>query len=98
MIIFEPKRNWLFLIEAVTSLGTVSPQRLLELEEFLKDCKVGKIYVSAFTDMAEFKKHSNNIAWETEVWLAEIPDHMIHFNGDRFYWTKMALTLFAHLL
>lgn len=98
MIIFEPKRNWLFLIEAVTSHGTVSPQRLLELEEFLKDCKVGKIYVSAFTDMAEFKKHSNNIAWETEVWLAEIPDHMIHFNGDRFYWTKMALTLFAHLL
>jgi hypothetical protein len=37
-----------------------------------------------FPDMAEFKKHSNNIAWETEVWLMEVPDHMIHFNGDRF--------------
>lgn len=84
VVIFEPKRNWLFLIEAVTSHGPVSPKRILELEEFLKECKVGKIYVSAFPDMSEFKKHSNNIAWETEVWLAEIPDHMIHFNGDRF--------------
>ena len=84
VVIFDTKRNWLFLIEAVTSHGPVSPKRLLELEELLKDCKVGKVYVTAFPDMAEFKKHSNNIAWETEVWLMEVPDHMIHFNGDRF--------------
>lgn len=84
VIIYDNKRKWLFLIEAVTSHGPVSPKRLLELEEFLKDCNVGKIYVTAFPDMKEFKKHSNNIAWETEVWLMEVPDHMIHFNGDRF--------------
>lgn len=84
VVIFDTKRNWLFLIEAVTSHGPVSPKRLLELEELLKDCKVGKVYVTAFPDMTEFKKHSNNIAWETEVWLMEVPDHMIHFNGDRF--------------
>ena len=56
----------------------------LELEDFLKNCKVGKVYVTAFPDMSEFKKHTNKIAWETEVWLMEVPDHMIHFNGDRF--------------
>lgn len=84
VVIYDNKRNWLFLIEAVTSHGPVSPKRLLELEEFLKNCKVGKIYVTAFSDMAEFKKHSNSIAWETEVWLVEVPDHMIHFNGDKF--------------
>ncbi len=84
VVIFDTKRNWLFLIEAVTSHGPVSPKRLLELEDFLKDCKVGKVYVTAFPDMTEFKKHSNNIAWETEVWLMEVADHMIHFNGDRF--------------
>lgn len=84
VVIYDSKRKWLFLIEAVTSHGPVSPKRLLELEEFLKDCKVGKVYVTAFPDMTEFKKHSNNIAWETEVWLMEVPDHMIHFNGDRF--------------
>lgn len=84
VVIYDPSRNWLFLIEAVTSHGPVSPKRIVELEAFLKDCKVGKVYVTAFPDMAEFKKHSNNIAWETEVWLMDIPDHMIHFNGDRF--------------
>lgn len=84
VVIYDSKRKWLFLIEAVTSHGPVSPKRLLELEEFLKECKVGKVYVTAFPDMTEFKKHSNNIAWETEVWLMEVPDHMIHFNGDRF--------------
>lgn len=62
VVIFDDKRKWLFLIEAVTSHGPVSPKRLLELEDFLKNCKVGKIYVTAFPDMTEFKKHSNNIA------------------------------------
>ncbi|GAB1447849.1 hypothetical protein MASR2M44_08500 [Bacteroidota bacterium] len=84
VVIFDDQRNWLFLIEAVTSHGPVSPKRLLELEELLKNCKAGKIFVTAFPDMSEFKKHSTNIAWETEVWLMEVPDHMIHFNGDRF--------------
>lgn len=84
LVILDTKRNWLFLIEAVTSHGPVSPKRLMELEELIEQCNVGKIYVTAFPDMAEFKKHSNNIAWETEVWLMDVPDHMIHFNGDRF--------------
>lgn len=84
VVIYDERRNWLFLVEAVTSHGPVSPKRLLELEELMKGCQAGKVYVTAFPNMAEFKKHSNNIAWETEVWLSEIPDHMIHFNGDRF--------------
>lgn len=84
IVIYNKKRNWLFLIEAVTSHGPVSPKRVVELEEFLKRCKAGKIYVTAFPDMAEFKKHSANIAWETEVWLVDVPEHMIHFNGDKF--------------
>lgn len=84
VIIFDHTKNWLFLIEAVTSHGPVSPKRVIELEEFLKNCNAGKIYVTAFPDFTEFKKHSNNIAWETEVWLADTPEHMIHFNGDRF--------------
>lgn len=84
VVIYDSIRNWLFLIEAVTSHGPVSPKRIVELEDLLKNCNVGKVYVTAFPDMTEFKKHSNNIAWETEVWLMEVPDHMIHFNGDRF--------------
>lgn len=84
VVLYDRKKNWLYLIEAVTSHGPVSPKRIIELEEMLKACKAGKVYVSAFPDFAEFKKHSTNIAWETEVWVVDFPEHMIHFNGDRF--------------
>ena len=84
VVIYDESKNWLYLIEAVTSHGPMSPKRIVELEDFLKDCKAGKIYVSAFPDFAEFKKHTNDIAWDTEVWIMEFPEHMIHFNGDRF--------------
>lgn len=84
IVIYDEEREWLYLIEVVTSHGPVSPKRILELEDFLKDCKVGKIYVTGFPDKREFKKHIADIAWETEVWIADNPDHMIHFNGDRF--------------
>jgi hypothetical protein len=84
IVIYDEEKDWLFLIEVVTSHGPVSPKRVLELEDFLKDCKIGKVYVTAFPDKAEFRKHIVDIAWETEVWIADNPDHMIHFNGNRF--------------
>lgn len=84
VVIYDESKNWLYLIEAVTSHGPMSPKRIVELEEFLVNCKTGKIYVSAFPDFSEFKKHTKNIAWDTEVWIMEFPEHMIHFNGDRF--------------
>jgi BsuBI/PstI restriction endonuclease C-terminus. len=84
VVLYDAKRKWLFLVEAVTSHGPVSPKRIIELEKMFKGCKAGKVYVSAFPDFKEFKKHTAEIAWETEVWLMDFPDHMIHFNGDRF--------------
>ena len=85
VILFDRKRNWLFLIEAVTSHGPLSPTRNVELEELLTNCKCGKAYFTAFPNFHEFKKHSTNIAWGTGVWLVDFPEHMIHYNGDRFF-------------
>jgi hypothetical protein len=85
VMLFDPSRDWLFMIEAVTSHGPISPKRIVELEDLTSNCPSGKVFVTAFPDMNEFKKHSNNIAWETEVWLLDVPDHMIHFNGDKFF-------------
>ncbi|MDO6709673.1 BsuBI/PstI family type II restriction endonuclease [Aliiglaciecola sp. 2_MG-2023] len=84
VVVYDEKRKWLFLIEAVTSHGPVSPKRWNELEEALKECTVGKVYVTAFPHTNEFRKNAADIAWETEVWIADNPGHMIHFNGDRF--------------
>jgi type II restriction enzyme len=84
VVIHDKKRNWIFLIEAVTSHGPMNPKRIFELEKMFCKCPIGKVFVSSFLDFAEFKKHSKDISWETEVWIAESPDHMIHFNGDKF--------------
>ncbi len=84
VVLFDQARNWLFLIEAVTSHGPVSPKRRMELDEVMQGCLAGRVYVSAFLDFVTFKSYLTEIAWETEVWLAELPAHLIHFNGDRF--------------
>jgi type II restriction enzyme len=84
VVLYDPDANRLFLVEAVTSHGPVSPKRLYELEELLSDVDAIRIYVSAFPDFKEFKSHAAEIAWETEVWIQESPDHLIHFNGDKF--------------
>lgn len=85
VVLYDKEKNHLLLIEAVTSHGPISPKRQVELIEALKGCKAQKIYISAFPDFHEFKRHTDNIAWETEVWIASNPDHMIHFNGPKFF-------------
>ena len=92
IVIYDPTKDWLYLVEAVTSHGPITPKRIVELEEFLKKCSAGRVFVSAFPDFAEFKKHTSELAWETEVWIMEHPDHMIHFNGDKFIGPRPAKT------
>ena len=76
--------NWLYIVEAVHSSGTISEVRMLELKRLTEYCKSEIIYVTAFLTKVEFRKWAAEIAWETEVWIAENPDHLIHFNGDKF--------------
>jgi hypothetical protein len=84
IVAYDPARNWIFLVEAVHSSNPVSHLRHLQLEQLTAKCTVGIVFVSAFKDRKSFAKWIGEISWETEVWLAESPDHMIHFNGDRF--------------
>ena len=84
IIAFSKKNNWLYLIEAVYSSGPMSETRVLELKKMLKDCKAELIFVTAFLTRADFRKWQMDIAWETEVWTADHPDHLVHFNGHKF--------------
>ncbi len=85
IVLLEEKRGWVFFIEAVHSFGPISPQRLIALEALCANCKLPQVFVTAFLDRNSFRKFAPDIAWETEVWIAQEPDHMIHFNGDRFF-------------
>ena len=84
VVAYSSKKNWLYLIEAVHSSGPMSPERIIALQPFLKSCTADIIFVTAFIDRATFKKFVADIAWETEVWIASSPDHLIHFDGEKF--------------
>jgi hypothetical protein len=84
IIAYCEKNNWLYLIEAVHSSGPMSEIRVHQLKKLLKDSKAELIFVTAFLNRAEFRKWVMDVAWETEVWIADNPDHMIHFNGHKF--------------
>ena len=84
VVVHFPKRNWLVLIEAVTSHGPVNPKRLAELKKLFQHSKAGLVFVTAFLDRKTLLRYLVDIAWETEVWVSDAPDHMIHLNGERF--------------
>ena len=84
VILYREDKDWIYFIESVTSVGAMNPKRILEIEELTKNVKSGKIFVTAFLDFKTYKKFAASLAWDTEVWLAEMPEHMIHLNGDKF--------------
>ncbi len=84
IVVYHVEKDWLVLIEAVTSHGPVNPKRRQELKELFVGSRVGLVFVTAFLDRRTMMKYLDDISWETEVWVAESPTHLIHFNGKRF--------------
>ena len=84
VVVYDSRRNWLVLIEAVTSAGPVDGKRRKELKELFAGSAAGLVFVTAFSSRDTMRSFLSHISWETEVWIAEAPDHLIHFNGERF--------------
>ena len=84
VVLFCAKRNWLILIESVTSHGPIDGKRHSELSNLFADSTAGIVYVTAFPNRSIMGRYLGEITWETEVWVADSPSHLIHFNGARF--------------
>lgn len=84
VVLYSEENDWIYFVEAVTSVGPMNQKRVNEINNMTEEVDSGKIFVTAFLDMKDFKKFSEEIAWETEIWVASFPDHMIHMNGDKF--------------
>ncbi len=84
VVLHYAKRNWLLLVESVTSHGPVDGKRHGELSRLFASSKAGLVYVTAFPNRQVMGRYLTEIAWETEVWCADAPSHLIHFNGVRF--------------
>lgn len=84
VVLYCPEREWLLLVESVTSHGPVDAKRHEELARLFAKSTAGLVFVTAFPSRAKMARYLGEIAWETEVWCAEAPSHLIHFNGTRF--------------
>ncbi len=84
VVLYYPEKNWLLLVESVTSSGPVDGKRHSELARLFAGATVGIVYVTAFPSRSMMARYLGEIAWETEVWVADSSSHLIHFNGPRF--------------
>ncbi len=84
VVIHHTTKDWLLLIEAVTSHGPVDPKRHVELQQLFQDARPGLLYVTVFLTRKDFTKYASSISWQTEVWIQENGTHLIHFDGERF--------------
>jgi BsuBI/PstI restriction endonuclease domain/BsuBI/PstI restriction endonuclease HTH domain len=95
VVLYYPERNWLVLVEAVTSHGPVDGKRDAELSRLFAQSTAGLVYVTAFQTRVIMSRYLRHIAWETEVWVAEAPSHLIHFNGEGFLGPYSPATSYA---
>ena len=84
LVVYQASKNWLFLMEAASTHGPVDHIRYSELSQMFAGSSAGVVYVSCFPNRSTMRRFLGDLAWETEVWLASDPTHMIHLNGDRF--------------
>jgi type II restriction enzyme len=54
------------------------------LTALFASASAGLVFVTAFLSRRDLVKYVHDIAWETEVWVADAPTHLIHFDGIRF--------------
>jgi hypothetical protein len=84
VVLYFTAKNWLLLVESVTSHGPVDGKRHAELAALFAGATAGLVYVTAFPNRAVMARYLGDIAWETDVWVADAPSHLIHFDGERF--------------
>ena len=84
VVLHYREKQWLLLVEAVTSHGPVDGKRHAELTNLFSGAKAGLVYITAFPNRSVMARYLPEIAWETEVWVADSPSHLIHFDGERF--------------
>lgn len=84
VVLHYTEKNWLLLVESVTSHGPMDGKRHAELAKLFAGSTAGLVYVTAFPNRATMNRYQSDIAWETEVWVADAPSHLIHFDGKRF--------------
>ncbi|MFD3465027.1 BsuBI/PstI family type II restriction endonuclease [Streptomyces sp. NPDC058682] len=84
LVLYDEIRKWLFLMEAVKSKGPFDDERHRALQGIFATPVAGLVFVNCFENRESMRQWLPELAWETEAWVADDPDHLIHLNGSRF--------------
>jgi len=84
IVIYDEERHWLILIDVARIRGQMNSKRYVTLKQRFRGCGLNLVFVNAFKNRRELGDWLLDLPWQTAAWLAEEPDHMIHFNGARF--------------
>lgn len=84
IVAYSKEKDWVYLIEAYHTSNPITLERRYELEEIFTDVADKCIYVTAFESNSAYHNCTEELAWETEVWIVTEPDHLMHRNGFRF--------------
>ena len=79
VVLYQKDKDWIYLIESIVTGGVIDEVRFGELDSLTKNVEKNKVFVTAFPDIQSFKDYSERLAWDTVAWIAEMPDHLIHF-------------------
>jgi hypothetical protein len=86
VILYSKGKNIVYIVEAAISSGVFSPDRVQDVERVLfrgQEKRFGVEYFTAFPDRTTFRKFVEEIAWGTQVWLAQEPFGVIIFRRLR---------------
>ncbi len=84
VLLYDRSREWLVIVQSAEMSGVIDEQQHQRLKDLFRGSKAGLVFVTAFSTRAAMRSFLTQISWETEVWVADSPDHLIHFNGERF--------------
>ena len=75
IVAYSKDKNLLYLIEAYHSTGEWSEVRVRKIKRKLEEsnCSANIVFFTAFENKNVFKQKAKDIAWETEVWIADSP-------------------------
>lgn len=79
VILYSVDKDWLYLIQSVVNSDVIDEIRFEELKTLTRSVDKQKVFITAFPNSQSFKDNMDRLAWDTVAWIADTPEHMIHF-------------------
>ena len=80
IVLLQRKLSRMFLVEVIGAGGLLNSTRCAELRRGLRGFRLKLVFITASASRSELRDRLHEIAWQTHVWIANEPNHIIHFD------------------